>query len=95
MQSGSAKIIHRFDPESVSAITKQMSLNGGCLDLPEKWIVDHMGRWSHLDWLELIRQLEFSPFWPMNMSDVKETLEERMLTAGFTSPVCRLTRQVT
>src|SRR5262249_26048563 len=40
------------------------------------WVADHLGQWNHDDWLNLLRSLERSRYWPMDPWAVGDVLEE-------------------
>ena len=45
--------------------------------LPRKWVDDHRGQWTHLDWLDLLAKLKRTDFWPMEPNAMGKLLEEQ------------------
>src|SRR5262249_23565352 len=44
--------------------------------LPQVWVEDHHGRWTHADWGQLLDSLRQSSFWPIDEAAVGEHLEQ-------------------
>ena len=42
---------------------------------PQAWVEKHNYQWNHEEWLQLLRDLERSEFWPMKPEEVGAVLE--------------------
>jgi hypothetical protein len=40
------------------------------------WVEARQGKWDHQDWTDLLESLQRSDYWPMNVEDIGQTLEQ-------------------